>query len=100
MDVLALGIWYDSKISSGQGPRGTFAWRTWAQVWAAVDNRIAVLRDLGLGPGHVVAVHLERSEEFLLTVAAAESAIGLAILVVLFRQFHSVNVEDLDHLRG
>lgn len=37
---------------------------------------------------------------FILTVAAAESAIGLAILVVLFRQFHSVNVEDLDHLRG
>ena len=37
---------------------------------------------------------------FILTVAAAESAIDLAILVVLFRQFHSVNVEDLDHLRG
>ena len=37
---------------------------------------------------------------FILTVAAAESAIGLAILVVLFRQFHSVSVEDLDHLRG
>ena len=73
MDVLALGIWYDSKISSGQGPRGTFAWRTWAQVWTAVDDRVAVLRDLGLGPGHVVAVHLERSEEFLLTVAAAAS---------------------------
>lgn len=77
MDVLALGIWYDSKISSGQGPRGTFAWRTWAQVWTAVDDRVAVLRDLGLGPGHVVAVHLERSEEFLLTVAAAAS-LGIA----------------------
>ena len=37
---------------------------------------------------------------FILTVAAAESAIGLALLVVLFRQFHSVSVEDLDHLRG
>ena len=36
---------------------------------------------------------------FILTVAA-ESAIGLALLVVLFRQFHSVSVEDLDHLRG
>ena len=77
MDVLALGIWYDSKISSGQGPRGTFAWRTWAQVWTAVDDRVAVLRDLGLGPGHVVAVHLERSEEFLLTVAATAS-LGIA----------------------
>ncbi|MDO5102244.1 MAG: NADH-quinone oxidoreductase subunit NuoK [Lautropia sp.] len=37
---------------------------------------------------------------FILTVAAAEAAIGLAILVVLFRQFHSVDVEDLDSLRG
>jgi len=35
-----------------------------------------------------------------LTVAAAESAIGLAILVVLFRQRHSINVEELDAMRG
>ena len=37
---------------------------------------------------------------FILTVAAAESAIGLAILVVLFRQRKSINVEDLDTMRG
>ena len=37
---------------------------------------------------------------FILTVAAAESAIGLAILVVLFRQRRSINVEDLDAMRG
>jgi NADH-quinone oxidoreductase subunit K len=37
---------------------------------------------------------------FILTVAAAESAIGLAILVVLFRNRRSINVEDLDTLRG
>ena len=37
---------------------------------------------------------------FILTVAAAESAIGLAILVVLFRQRQSINVEDLDAMRG
>ena len=37
---------------------------------------------------------------FILTVAAAESAIGLAILVVLFRQRRSINVEDLDTMRG
>jgi NADH-quinone oxidoreductase subunit K len=37
---------------------------------------------------------------FILTVAAAESAIGLAILVVLFRQRKSINVEDLDAMRG
>ena len=37
---------------------------------------------------------------FILTVAAAESAIGLAILVVLFRNLKSINVEDLDSLKG
>jgi NADH-quinone oxidoreductase subunit K len=37
---------------------------------------------------------------FILTVAAAESAIGLAILVVLFRNVRSINVDDLNSLRG
>jgi NADH-quinone oxidoreductase subunit K len=37
---------------------------------------------------------------FILTVAAAESAIGLAILVVLFRNLKTINVDDLDSLRG
>ena len=37
---------------------------------------------------------------FILTVAAAESAIGLAILVVVFRNRQSINVEDLSSLKG
>jgi NADH-quinone oxidoreductase subunit K len=37
---------------------------------------------------------------FILTVAAAESAIGLAILVVLFRNRQTINVQDLDSLKG
>jgi len=37
---------------------------------------------------------------FILTVAAAEAAIGLAILVVLFRNRGSINVSDLDQLQG
>jgi NADH-quinone oxidoreductase subunit K len=37
---------------------------------------------------------------FILTVAAAESAIGLAILVVMFRNLDTINVEDLDQLKG
>jgi NADH-quinone oxidoreductase subunit K len=37
---------------------------------------------------------------FILTVAAAESAIGLAILVCLFRNRHTIHVEDLDTLKG
>jgi len=37
---------------------------------------------------------------FILTVAAAESAIGLAILVALFRNLRSIDVEDLGSLKG
>jgi len=37
---------------------------------------------------------------FILTVAAAEAAIGLAILVVLFRNRRTINVDDLDVLKG
>ena len=37
---------------------------------------------------------------FILTVAAAEAAIGLAILVVLYRNRNTINVVDLDTLRG
>ncbi len=37
---------------------------------------------------------------FILTVAAAEAAIGLAILVVLFRNRDTINVEELDDLKG
>ena len=37
---------------------------------------------------------------FILTVAAAESAIGLAILVLLFRNKSSINVDELNILKG
>ncbi|ANQ84574.1 NADH-quinone oxidoreductase subunit NuoK [Azoarcus olearius] len=37
---------------------------------------------------------------FILTVAAAESAIGLAILVVMFRNLRTIHVDDLDSLKG
>lgn len=37
---------------------------------------------------------------FILTVAAAESAIGLAILVALFRNMNTINVDELDALKG
>jgi NADH-quinone oxidoreductase subunit K len=56
-------------------------------------NFIAFARQLGDLGGQVFVF-------FILTVAAAESAIGLAILVVLFRQRRSINVEDLDAMRG
>ena len=56
-------------------------------------NFIAFSHFLGDSSGQVFVF-------FILTVAAAESAIGLAILVVLFRSLHTINVEDLDSLKG
>ena len=56
-------------------------------------NFIAFSRQLGDLNGQVFVF-------FILTVAAAESAIGLAILVVLFRQRKSINVETLDTMKG
>jgi NADH-quinone oxidoreductase subunit K len=56
-------------------------------------NFVAFSRFLGDMSGQVFVF-------FILTVAAAESAIGLAILVVLFRNLRTIHVEDLDQLRG
>ena len=56
-------------------------------------NFIAFSRYLGDETGQVFVF-------FILTVAAAEAAIGLAILVVLFRNRRSINVQELDSMRG
>ena len=56
-------------------------------------NFIAFSRYLGDTGGQVFVF-------FILTVAAAEAAIGLAILVVLFRARRSIDVQDLDVMKG
>ena len=56
-------------------------------------NFIAFSRYLGDTGGEIFVF-------FILTVAAAEAAIGLAILVVLFRTRASINVEDIDSMKG
>jgi len=56
-------------------------------------NFVAFSRYLGDTAGQVFVF-------FILTVAAAEAAIGLAILVVLFRNRKTINVDDLDALKG
>jgi NADH-quinone oxidoreductase subunit K len=56
-------------------------------------NFIAFSRFLGDTGGQVFVF-------FILTVAAAEAAIGLAILVVLFRSKRTINVQDLDVMKG
>ena len=56
-------------------------------------NFVAFSRFLGSTDGQVFVF-------FILTVAAAESAIGLAILVVLFRSRSTINVEEIDTLKG
>ncbi len=56
-------------------------------------NFVAFSRFLGNLDGQIFVF-------FILTVAAAEAAIGLAILVVLFRERRSINVEELDTMKG
>ena len=56
-------------------------------------NFIAFSRHLG-DPGGQIFVF------FILTVAAAEAAIGLAILVTLFRNRRTINVTEIDSLKG
>ncbi len=56
-------------------------------------NFVAFSRHLGDDTGQVFVF-------FILTVAAAEAAIGLAILVVLFRIRRSINVQELNTLKG
>ena len=56
-------------------------------------NFIAFSRHLGDETGQVFVF-------FILTVAAAEAAIGLAILVALFRNRRSINVQELDTMKG
>jgi NADH-quinone oxidoreductase subunit K len=56
-------------------------------------NFVAFSHYLGDMRGQVFVV-------FILTVAAAESAIGLAILVLLFRNKNSINVDELNSLKG
>jgi NADH-quinone oxidoreductase subunit K len=56
-------------------------------------NFVAFSRFLGNIDGQVFVL-------FILTVAAAESVIGLAILVVLFRERRSINVEELNIMKG
>jgi NADH-quinone oxidoreductase subunit K len=56
-------------------------------------NFIAFSRHLGDDAGQVFVF-------FVLTVAAAEAAIGLAILVVLFRNRKSINVQELNTMKG
>ncbi|KAB7628435.1 NADH-quinone oxidoreductase subunit NuoK [Alkalilimnicola sp. S0819] len=60
---------------------------------AANTNFIAFSHFLGDISGQVFVF-------FVLTVAAAEAAIGLAILVVLFRNRGTINVGDLDSMKG
>ncbi len=56
-------------------------------------NFVAFSREMGDATGQVFVF-------FILTVAAAEAAIGLAILVTLFRNRRTIDVAEIDTLRG
>ena len=60
---------------------------------AVSTNFVAFSQYLGNVPGELFVF-------FILTVAAAESAIGLAIVVVFYRNRGTINVESLDRLKG
>jgi len=58
-------------------------------------NLVAFWRytDLGQMTGQLFAV-------FVITVAAAEACVGLALIITIYRQRHTVNVEELDTMKG
>jgi NADH-quinone oxidoreductase subunit K len=56
-------------------------------------NLIAFARHLGDVSGHVFAI-------FVITVAAAEAAVGLGILIALFRNRETTNADEIDLLKG
>lgn len=60
---------------------------------AVNTNFVAFAQYLQAGAGEIFVF-------FILTVAAAESAIGLAILILLYRRRGSINVQDMDILKG
>lgn len=60
---------------------------------AVNTNFVAFSHFLGNNTGQVFVF-------FILTVAAAEAAVGLAIMVVLFRRIQTIEVENLDTLKG
>ena len=60
---------------------------------AVNTNFVAFAQYLGVGAGEIFVF-------FILTVAAAESAIGLAILVLFYRGCGSINVEEMNSLKG
>jgi len=56
-------------------------------------NLVAFARDLADVSGQIFAI-------FIITVAAAEAAVGLGILIALFRNHETVNADDIDLLKG
>ncbi len=60
---------------------------------AVNTNFVAFAQYLSAGVGEIVVF-------FILTVAAAEAAIGLAILVLFYRRCASINVDKLNQLKG
>jgi NADH-quinone oxidoreductase subunit K len=54
---------------------------------------VAVARELGQAQGQIMVF-------FVMAVAAAEAAIGLAIIMSVFRNYYSVNISDIQELKG
>ena len=90
-----------SAILFATGTAGVFLRRNLITILLSIEimlnavnlTFVAFGRALGTVDGQIIVF-------FVMTVAAAEAAIGLAILVVVFRERRSIEVEDLDSLQG
>ena len=85
--------WYLRSLESGGYPLIVLLMAIELMLLAVNTNFVAFSHYLGDVHGQIFVF-------FVLTVAAAEAAIGLAILVTLFRSLDTINVEDLDQLKG
>ena len=66
----------------------------------AANLSLVAFSRFNLGPDGMPNYNAQVFVFFILTVAAAESAIGLAILVLLFRNKNNINVDELNSLKG
>jgi len=54
---------------------------------------IAFAKESGSLSGHIMVF-------FVMTIAAAEAGVGLALAVAIYKKFHEVNIRFFEHLRG
>jgi NADH-quinone oxidoreductase subunit K len=103
MDLMVTASWYMvlAAVLFSLGVAGVLMRRNALVMFMSIElmlnsinlTFVAVSKELGLIEGQVAAL-------FVMVVAAAEVTVGLAIIVAIFRQRASANVDELSELRG